>query len=126
MFNLSAAARAIGAELKGEDVQIKHVTTDSRQVLGDDLFVAIKGPRFDGHDFAPQAVADGAIAVMISDELVSKYNLDAGNMVRELAKEIKGGGGGQPFFATAGGKDIDVLKNVVPKAKELIRDVISA
>jgi len=66
------------------------------------------------------------IAIMISDELVSKYKLDAGNIVRELAKEIKGGGGGQPFFATAGGKDIHGLKNVVPKAKELIRDVINA
>jgi len=66
------------------------------------------------------------IAIMISDDLVSKYKLNAGNMVRELAKEINGGGGGQPFFATAGGKDIQGLKKVVPKAKELIRDVLHA
>jgi len=46
--------------------------------------------------------------------------LNAGQMVRELAKEIKGGGGGQPFFATAGGKDLSGLDQVVVKANEMI------
>ena len=64
------------------------------------------------------------IAIMISDDLISKYHLNAGTMIRELAKEINGGGGGQPFFATAGGKDVSGLKNVVIKAKELISKAI--
>ncbi len=59
------------------------------------------------------------ISVMLSDSLVSS-GLNASQMIRELAKEIKGGGGGQPFFATAGGKDINGLANVVVKAKELL------
>ncbi|MCV9386325.1 alanine--tRNA ligase [Reichenbachiella ulvae] len=63
------------------------------------------------------------IAVMISDNLVSERGLHAGNMVRELAKAIKGGGGGQPFFATAGGKDINGLPQVIEQAKELIKNV---
>ena len=66
------------------------------------------------------------IAIMISESLIAKYNLHAGNMVRELAKEIKGGGGGQPFYATAGGKDITGLKNVVSKAKELLPGLLKA
>ena len=66
MFKLSAAARAIGAQLRGDDVQINRVTTDSRDICGGDLFVAIKGPRFDGHDFVEQAVADGAAAMMVT------------------------------------------------------------
>ncbi len=59
------------------------------------------------------------IAVVIDDGLVSSKGLNAGQLVRELAKEIKGGGGGQPFFATAGGKDISGLDQVLVKAKEL-------
>lgn len=60
------------------------------------------------------------IAAMIADHLVADKSLNAGQLVRELAKEIGGGGGGQPFFATAGGKDIKGLPIVVSKAKSLI------
>ncbi len=60
------------------------------------------------------------IAVMIADDLAQKLDLHAGNMVKELAREIKGGGGGQPFFATAGGKDIQGLPSVVNKANDMI------
>ena len=67
MFKLSTAARALGARLHGDDVQVARVTTDSRNVGRGDLFVAIKGPRFDGHDFVEQAWADGAVAVMVSN-----------------------------------------------------------
>ncbi|MEB2775476.1 alanine--tRNA ligase [Algoriphagus sp. D3-2-R+10] len=59
------------------------------------------------------------IAVMIDEELISSKNLNAGHIVRELAKEIQGGGGGQAFFATAGGKNLAGLENVVAKAREL-------
>jgi len=64
------------------------------------------------------------IAIMISDNLIASHKLHAGNMVRELAKEIQGGGGGQAFYATAGGKNLSGLKNVITKAKELIGDSI--
>ena len=60
------------------------------------------------------------IAVAIADNIVKEKGLNAGNIVRDLAREIQGGGGGQPFFATAGGKDISGLDRVVEKAKALI------
>ncbi|MEO0552924.1 MAG: alanine--tRNA ligase [Bacteroidota bacterium] len=60
------------------------------------------------------------IAVTISDNLVSEKELNAGTIVRDLAKEIQGGGGGQPFFATAGGKNIDGLDAVVNKASSIL------
>ena len=59
------------------------------------------------------------IAVIIDEELITSKNLNAGQIVRELAKEIQGGGGGQPFFATAGGKNLAGLEKVVAKAREL-------
>ena len=52
------------------------------------------------------------LTVMISDELVQK-GLNAGNIVRQAAKQIQGGGGGQPHFATAGGKNVEGLKGAV-------------
>ncbi len=60
------------------------------------------------------------IAVMIDEEVMKAKNLHAGNIVKELAKDIKGGGGGQPFFATAGGSDVSGLDRVVEKGKLLI------
>ncbi|GAB5524608.1 MAG: alanine--tRNA ligase [Roseivirga sp.] len=63
------------------------------------------------------------IAVVISEALVSGKNLNAGQLVRELAREIKGGGGGQPFFATAGGKDLSGLDAVVSKANEIVSGI---
>lgn len=63
------------------------------------------------------------VAVMISDNIVSDIGLNAGQLVRELAKEIKGGGGGQPFFAVAGGKDITGLDNVITKAIEIVAGI---
>jgi alanyl-tRNA synthetase len=61
------------------------------------------------------------ISVTVSKNLVETRGMNAGNIVRELAKEIKGGGGGQPFFATAGGKDASGIPQVLTKAKDFIK-----
>ena len=58
------------------------------------------------------------LAVMLSDNLVSGKGLNATNIVRELAKEIDGGGGGQPFFATAGGKKMEGISKAVLGAEK--------
>lgn len=60
------------------------------------------------------------VAVMIGEKLAQTNTYHAGNMVKELAKEIEGGGGGQPFFATAGGKNLNGLDRVIEKARNLI------
>jgi alanyl-tRNA synthetase len=60
------------------------------------------------------------LTVMIAENLVKEKGLNAGTIVRELAKEIKGGGGGQPFFATAGGSDVSGLDRSLEKARTFI------
>lgn len=81
--------------------------------------------RFESLFMVLAADVDGKpqIAVVISDDLIASKDMHAGKTVGALAKEIKGGGGGQPFFATAGGKDIAGLPNVVQKAKELAKNI---
>jgi alanyl-tRNA synthetase len=61
------------------------------------------------------------VTVMVGEKLATTNKFHAGNMVKELAKEIDGGGGGQPFFATAGGKNINGLNAVLEKAKTMIQ-----
>ncbi|WP_276372423.1 alanine--tRNA ligase [Chryseolinea sp. H1M3-3] len=60
------------------------------------------------------------VTVMIGEKLALTNKYHAGNLVKELAKEIEGGGGGQPFFATAGGKNLNGLNAVLEKARKLI------
>ena len=59
------------------------------------------------------------LSVILSDDMVSGHDLNAGKMVREAAKLIKGGGGGQPHYAQAGGRDLDGLSAAVDKVVEL-------
>ncbi len=96
MMRLSEAAIALNASSKGvcahlgADVDINRVGSDSRNIVAGQLFVAIKGPSFDGNAFACEAIKKGAAAVMVSDKtgearpalLVSDTRLGMG----ELAK----------------------------------------
>ena len=61
------------------------------------------------------------LSIMLSDDMVSEHQLNAGQMVREAAKLIQGGGGGQPHYAQAGGKSVDGLSAAVDKVIELAK-----
>ncbi len=67
-------------------------------------------------------VADGKamLSVFVSEDLIALRGLNAVQITREIAKEIQGGGGGQPFFATAGGKNPDGLDAALAKAAQII------
>jgi len=70
--------------------------------------------------FGAEVKGKPQLTIVISRSLTERRGLNAGNIIRELAKEIKGGGGGQPFFASAGGKDAAGLGRALAKAREML------
>jgi UDP-N-acetylmuramoyl-tripeptide--D-alanyl-D-alanine ligase len=62
---LSAIAAAVGGTVRGDDVEVSAVATDSRRIEGGELFVAIQGEHADGHDFVADAFARGAVAAIV-------------------------------------------------------------
>jgi len=71
--------------------------------------------------FATAEVNKAMLTCYISKELVKERNLNAGQVVRELGKLIQGGGGGQPFFATAGGKNPAGIEQALNEAKNYVQ-----
>ena len=84
---------------------------------------AIRKENLEHTAFVAATLHDGKplLTVQLSDNLV-KQGLNAGKIVREAAKLIKGGGGGQPFFAQAGGKDPEQLSSAMDKMISLITE----
>ncbi|MBF0695359.1 MAG: alanine--tRNA ligase [Flavobacterium sp.] len=71
--------------------------------------------------FATAEEGKPMLTCYISKELVAEKGYNAGQVVRELGKYIQGGGGGQPFFATAGGKNVDGITEALEKASEYLK-----
>jgi len=61
------------------------------------------------------------LMVALSDSVVNEKKMNAGQIIRELAKEVQGGGGGQPHIATAGGKNPERIPAALAKAETLIK-----
>jgi alanyl-tRNA synthetase len=91
---------------------IKDLAFSMREAV-DNLFLVI-GNHSDGK---------AGLTVMIADYLVTEKGLNAGQIVRELAKNIQGGGGGQANFATAGGKDPSGLEAAMKQARKLVESL---
>ncbi len=89
---------------------IKQMIYQMGQELGDQSFLLL-GSKGDGK---------AQLTLYISEELVKTKKLHAGNIVKDLAKSICGGGGGQPFFATAGGTSSEGLKEALERARTFI------
>ena len=108
-------------ELKQQIISKKRIVNDTNLFFIDgatlapeivkDIAYQIKGEFAEATAFisATEFNKRPSLTVMLSDDLVAK-GLHAGNMVKEAAKHVQGGGGGQPHFATAGGKNVDGLK----------------
>jgi alanyl-tRNA synthetase len=120
-------AKNLKGELAGELQQINGVRFLAKQVplnpegakdlayelgnLGNNIFLL----------FATADEGKPMLTCYISKELVSERGYNAGQVVRELGKYIAGGGGGQPFFATAGGRNMDGIQEALLKASEFLK-----
>ncbi len=67
-LRLSQVAERLEGELLGDDISFSSVSTDTRTLTEQALFVALKGPHFNGHDFIPQAISAGACGLLVSEE----------------------------------------------------------
>jgi len=88
MMDTATAALAIAAKLSGPNVSFSGVTTDSRALKSGELFVALKGERFDGHDFVAQAFDGGAAAAIVADERASAFGGRAGASLLAVADPL--------------------------------------
>lgn len=61
------------------------------------------------------------LSLVLSDDVIATTDLKAGTLIKELSREIRGGGGGQPFFATAGGSDASGLERAYDKIKNILK-----
>ncbi|UII78354.1 alanine--tRNA ligase [Flagellimonas sp. CMM7] len=109
-------------EVNGVQFLAKKVDLDANGIK--DLAFEIGG-QFSNLFLMLAAENDGKalLSCYISKELVSNRKLNAGNIVRELGKYIQGGGGGQPFFATAGGKNPSGIPDALKKAMEMVNQM---
>jgi len=64
------------------------------------------------------------LAIMLGPEATDTYGLNASTLIREVSGEIQGGGGGQPFFATAGGKNPKGIDAALEKAKKIVVEAV--
>ena len=124
---LKDKAKNIKGDLKAELTEINGIQFLSKKL---DLDAAgIKDVCFEmGSQYSNLFLLFGAendgkalLSCYISKELVSEKGLNAGQIVRELGKYIQGGGGGQPFFATAGGKNPEGIEKALTVAKEYLK-----
>ena len=120
-------AKQLKGELKGEFVPVGGVQCLSKRLDLDlatlkDLAFMLGEEVKDAFILFGSAQEDGKALLLcyINKELVKNKGLDAGKIVRELGKCIQGGGGGQPFFATAGGKKPEGIAEALEKVKTML------
>ncbi|MCA6364322.1 MAG: alanine--tRNA ligase [Bacteroidetes bacterium] len=100
---------AAQVELNSADA-IKDLAYEIRTQVGDNLFLVL----------GAEVNSKASLTLMLSDNLVKDKGMNAGQIIRDLAKEIQGGGGGQPFFATSGGANVAGIPAALSKAKTVL------
>lgn len=119
-MSLDDIAEILSAKRTGENIQVKGISTDTRTIKGGELFIALKGPNFDGHNFVKVAIENGAVACLVENEVdadstvVTKDTHQAlGLLAKAWRQRFK-----QPVFAITG-------SNGKTTVKEMIASIVS-
>ncbi len=115
-FNLASIANQIHAQHLGADASFSSVSTDSRTLKPGDLFIALKGPQFDGHDFIQKAAKQGAVGAMVSKDtgtdlpclLVKETNIGLGALAASWRQAS-----GVPLVAVTGSNGKTTVKEML-------------
>ena len=115
----AGVARAVAEKLQSSPILVERMDSDVTTLK--DALIALRNENPDMAVVLGSVTAGKpALLIVLGDNRIAA-GLNAGQMVRTLGKEIQGGGGGQPFFATAGGKNPDGLDKALNLAKDLIK-----
>lgn len=119
-MSLDNIAEILSSERIGDNVIVKGVSTDTRTIKGGELFIALKGPNFDGHNFVNAALEKGAVACLVQDKVESKNavltsdtHAALGLLAKAWRKEFK-----KTVFAVTG-------SNGKTTVKEMIASIVS-
>ena len=115
MMTLFEAAAALGATAPAQDAPVLRVTSDSRAIAAGDLFVALAGERFDGHDYARAALEQGAAGVLVARDLGLDRQLltpDSKAALGQLAKHWRARFT-LPLIAVAGSNGKTTVKQMI-------------
>ncbi len=115
-MSLAQSAEAVNGQLFGSNVEFQGVGTDTRSIVPGDLFVALSGPNFDGHDFLAQAEKAGAVAAMVSREAatvlpyveVEDTRLGLGRLARYWRTQFQ-----YPLIAVTGSNGKTTVKEMI-------------
>lgn len=115
-MQLSEASLALSASYIGDDVLLDGVSTDTRSLSGGELFIALRGPNFDGHDFVSKAMEKGVAAVMVDHQqdlaipqlIVSDTRLAMGQLARAWREKFN-----IPVFAITGSNGKTTVKEML-------------
>lgn len=116
MMMLSEIAKAVNGQMLGADIEVFSVGSDSRNIIKNQLFVAIKGEKFDGNTYAAEAIKEGAAAVLVSNSqiearpvvLVSDTRLALGTLAQHWRNKFT-----LPLVAVTGSNGKTTVKEMI-------------
>ena len=124
---LAEVANILSAEMIGENIKIKGISTDTRTIKGGELFLALKGPNFDGHNFVKQALDNGAVACLVQQQVDAEHCVITKNTHQALGLLAKAWRQkfNHPVFAITGSNGKTTVKEMIASIVKQDQSVVA-